>query len=115
MRPVDQNYLANNIRESAILRHPPMELDAMVCQYNSTLRTLLDKHASVKSKTFPVRQMITWFSDEVEDVKQQRRKLERVWKRTSLTEHRQMYQTQKRLLNDLINSENAKYFKDNMK
>jgi len=89
-----------------------MELDAMVCQCNSTLRTLLDKHAPLKIKTFPVRQMIPWFSDEIEDAKQQRRKLERLWRRTRLTVHRQMYQAQRRLFNDLMHSEKAKYFND---
>ena len=98
--------------ESLILRHPAMELDAIVCQYNSTLRTLLNKYASLKSKTFPVREMIPWSSDEIEDAKQQRRKLERFWRRTPLTVHRQMYQAQKRLLNELMNSEEAKYFND---
>ena len=56
--------------------------------------------------------MIPWYSDEIEDAKQQRRKLERLWRRTRLTVHRQMYQAQKQLLNDLINSEKANYFND---
>jgi len=71
----------------------------MVCQYNSTLMTLLDKHAPLKRKDIPVRQTIPWFSDEIEDVKQQCRKPERLWRRTRLTVHRHMYQAQKRLLN----------------
>jgi len=112
IRAIDQNCLADDILESAILRRPAVELDAMVCQYNSTLRTLLEKHASLKSKTFPVRQMIPRFSDDIEDAKQERRKLDRLWRRTTLTIHRQMYQAQKRLLNELMNSEEAKYFND---
>jgi hypothetical protein len=56
--------------------------------------------------------MIPWFSDEIEDATQQRRKLERLWRRTGLTVHRQMYQAQKRLLNHLMNFEKAKNFND---
>ena len=109
---IDQNCLADDIRECAILRHPAMELDPMVCQYNSTLRTLLDKQAPLKSKTFPVRKMISWFSDEIENARQQRRKRESLWRRPLLTGHRQMYQAQKRLLNNLMNSEKAKFLND---
>ena len=58
IKAIDQTFLDDDIRKSAILRHPAMEPDAMVYQYNSTLRTLLDKHAPLKRKTFPVRQMI---------------------------------------------------------
>ena len=112
IRAIDQNCLGDNIRGSAIITYPATELDAMVHQYNSTLRSLLDKHAPLKSNIFPVRHMIPWYSDEIEDAKQQRRKLERLWRRTRLTVHRQMYQAQKQLLNDLNNSEKASYFND---
>ncbi|KAK2163487.1 hypothetical protein LSH36_79g11101 [Paralvinella palmiformis] len=92
IRAFDQNCQADDIRECTILRYPAMELDSIVCQCNLPLKTLLDKHAPLKSKTFPVRQMIPWFSDEIQDPKQQRRQLERFWRRTRLTVHRQMYQ-----------------------
>ena len=112
IRSIDQDCLADNILGSEIITHPATELDGMVHQYNTTLRALLDKHAPLKTKTFPVRQMIPWYSDEIEDAKQQRRKLERLWRRTRLTVHRQMYQAQKQLLNDLIKSEKARYYND---
>ena len=39
-------------------------------------------------------------------------KLESLWRRTRLTVPSQMYQAQKRLLNDLMNSKKAKYLND---
>ena len=48
VRAIDQNCLADDIRESAILGHRAMELDTMVCQYNSIRRTLLTKCPSQK-------------------------------------------------------------------
>ena len=112
IRAIDQNCLAENIRETAILRHSAIELDAMVYQYNSPLRPILDKHSQLESNTFRVRQMIPWFPDQIEDAKQQLEKLERLWTRTRLTVHRQMYQAKKRLFGDLMNSDKVKYFND---
>ena len=90
--------------KSALLTHPEMEFDTVVCKYSWTLRTLLDKHAALKVKTFPVWKMIPWFSCKTEDVKKQHRKLESLWRGTHLPVHRNMYQAQKRLINDLINT-----------
>ena len=51
IRAIDQNCLTDDIWESEILRHLTMEIETMVCPYKSTLMTLPDKHARLKSKT----------------------------------------------------------------
>ena len=69
IRAIYPNCLADDNREIAILRHPATELDPMVCQYNSTLSTLPDKHAPPKSKTFPVRMRLRRQNNSVGNLK----------------------------------------------
>jgi hypothetical protein len=48
--------------------------------YDITLRSILDKHAPLKSKVMTVRTMVPWFNDSLKKLKAKRRKLERIIK-----------------------------------
>ncbi|KAK2141058.1 hypothetical protein LSH36_1172g00000 [Paralvinella palmiformis] len=59
-------------------RIDPLLLAKMIIVYTRHLIFYDIIYAPLKSKTFPVRKMISWFSEEIEDAKQQRLKLERL-------------------------------------
>ena len=46
--------------------------------YDITLRSILDKHAPLKSKVMTVRPMVPWFNDTLKKLKAKRRNLERI-------------------------------------
>ncbi len=52
--------------------------------YDTTLRSILDKHAPLKSKVMTVRPMVPWFNDSLKKLKAKRRKLERIMLKSKL-------------------------------
>ena len=54
--------------------------------YYITLRSILDKHAPLKSKVMTVRPMVPWFNDSLKKQKAKRRKLERIMLKSKLLE-----------------------------
>lgn len=111
LRAVDHDNVHMDIEQSPLLLDPEtVSVDSMVRQYQTSLGDILDTHAPVKTKTFVVRTMVPWYTEDIEDAKRCLRRLERLWRRTRLTVHRQMYQTQRLNLKLLIQGEKARYF-----
>ena len=50
--------------------------------FNTTLSTLLDAQAPLVKKTIITRPRIPWYTDEIKELKRQRRKAENRWRRT---------------------------------
>jgi septation ring formation regulator EzrA len=48
--------------------------------YNTTLRDIINKHATVQRKLITLRPRSPWITQEVKDAKNERRKLERQWR-----------------------------------
>jgi len=48
--------------------------------FDSTLRSLLNRHAPVKHKNITIRPRVPWMTDEIILAKRQRKKAERKWR-----------------------------------
>ena len=59
--------------------------------YNTALKSLADKHAPQITKLVSKRPKCPWFNDDLLSLKLEKRKLERLWRRTELVVHHQMY------------------------
>uniref|UniRef100_A0A8D3CAG4 Reverse transcriptase domain-containing protein n=1 Tax=Scophthalmus maximus TaxID=52904 RepID=A0A8D3CAG4_SCOMX len=66
--------------------------DEAVDYYNSHLSSLLDHHAPVKTKEVTFTRSAPWFSDGLRKMKAAGRVLERCYKTSGLTVHKQIYQ-----------------------
>ena len=78
--------------ESTITFHSEeMPLDDLVRYYNDSIRVAVDKHAPVQTKVVTLRPNTQWYSQELHAVKKDKRKAERVWRRTKLEVHRQIF------------------------
>ena len=64
----------------------------MIDQYNEILCSLLNKHAPLRSREIILRPHAPWFSDELRELKREKRRLERKYVNTNLTVHKEMYQ-----------------------
>ena len=74
---------------------------SLVDWYNSTLSSLVDKHAP--EKTVIIRRAPNpWYNDDIRDHKRKRRRLERIWKKTKLTVDHQIYRTECVVFNNKI-------------
>lgn len=59
--------------------------------YSSTLTTLLDKHAPVKTKLITNKPKLPWMSDDIKALKRQRRKAEKKWRDSNLLNDRSTF------------------------
>jgi hypothetical protein len=70
----------SDISKSSLITDPPDSLDDLVACYNSTLRTILDKHAPLQTKLIRPIKSSPWFTPAVQVLKSAYRRLERNWK-----------------------------------
>ena len=67
-----------DIAESDLILHPPADLESLVKLYNTTLQSLLDKHAPQITKTRR-RHLMPWYTPALRAFKLVCRKAERAW------------------------------------
>ena len=63
----------------------------IVSVYNRTVTGILDRHAPLSHRTVTVRPSTAWYTQSVHRLKQERRVLERVWRKSGLEVHREAY------------------------
>ena len=83
--------------------------------YNNHLRSVLDKHAPLCRRKSRSRKPTPWFSSIAEqfcELKRERRKVERRWLKSKLTVHKQIYDSIKQKVTDLVSEENLLLCKD---
>ena len=66
------------------------------------LSELLEKHAPLKKRMITLRPAAPWYTDAIRTEKEKRRKLERRWRASGLTVHRELYVDQCKLVNKCI-------------
>ena len=71
-----------DILSSNLITHPPTNLSDLVDCYNSTLSSILNKHAPVKTKILRLKPTNPWFTPALNKLKRARRHLERIWSRS---------------------------------
>lgn len=88
-----------------------MNLNEIANKYNSELSAILDKHVPVRIKTITVRAPTLWYDDEIRAAKQRKRVIERRWRKSELTVHREKYIAEQNHVNDLISAAKARHFR----
>ena len=78
--------------------------------FNNGMREVLDKHAPSQTKEIILRPNSPWYSEELRVAKRERRKAERVWRRTNLTIHRDIHKDKCHLYSKLLTQSKQDYF-----
>ena len=68
-----------DLLSSKLLTNPPSSLSELVSCYNTTLSSLLDKHAPKKSKTVSQKPNNPWYTPTLHTLKSSCRRLHRIW------------------------------------
>ncbi|KAK6168755.1 hypothetical protein SNE40_019939 [Patella caerulea] len=71
------------------------DVNAKAKEYFSILYKTLDKLVPEKTKIFKLRSNSAWFNNEILEAKRAHNKAERIWRKTKLTIHKQIYKNQK--------------------
>jgi hypothetical protein len=112
MKDLDTESFKQDILSSDLYTAPANNLADKVKQYDYVLKTLLDKHAPEVTKKLAQKEPRPWMSDKIKSAKTKRRKMERRWRNTRLTVHREAFQAERQNVKDLIENEKAKYYKN---
>ena len=85
-------------------------LDQLVSIYQNDLLSVLNKHAPLKTRTFTIRPQAEWYTADIRKAKQLRRRAERLWRKTGLTIHRDIFMERRGDVNDLIRNTKTDYY-----
>ena len=80
-----------------------IELDSLVDRFSAGMTKALNRHAPEKTITLKSGIPKPWYDDELHEQRRMRRRLERKYKKTGLTMHKEMLQQQSKSVVALIN------------
>ena len=106
IRSIDKKLLREEISDTDLCKNLfSYNLDGLVNAYNNTLKSALDHHAPVITKTVVKRPTVPWFNGEVKSAKKEKRRAERKWRRTRLHSDLLDFKTKKNLATCVINEQ----------
>ena len=76
-KTMDMDALRADLTTSELCTNVFTDLDMVVSCYNSTLSSLLDKYAPLRTKSVANRKLVPWFNHEIKDAIKARRRAER--------------------------------------
>ena len=93
-RDIDLQSFRSNIKQS--LPHNTgnntTDVDEQIVAYENLLRFLFDKHAPILTRTITVRKHTPWFTDDLRELRREKRRCERKYLSTRLTVDKHIYQ-----------------------
>ena len=104
LRSIDIDSFCEDLRDSVLLQKSYSHLNTLVQQQDRTytLLYILDKHAPEIQRQITVRPSAPWYTQEVSDEKNKRRRLERKWRKSKMQSDRERYARQCYVVNNLI-------------
>lgn len=114
LKSIDINAFRNDVKSLEILQTdiPISDLDKEIESLNSSLTSLIDKHAPLITKTIVLRPTNQWYNEDLHKEKHLKRKLERKWRKTKLTIDYELYRNQCALLNKLLKDTRIKFYSE---
>ena len=82
MKSISVPKFTRDILHFRLITHPPPKLSDLVDAYNTTLSTLLEAHAPIKTKTIRAKPINRWFTPALSTLTSAHRHIERLWLRT---------------------------------
>ena len=93
-----------DLTSSELITNPPSDLPDLLTLYNSTLSSILDKHAPLITKQFTSRKSNPWITPAILALKSARRKMERIYNSTRSLLDKQILNTATNHYNKVIAS-----------
>ena len=91
---------------------PASTLDELVSTYVGELQNVLNAVAPLKTCEITLRPNSYWFNDEIRSAKQHRRQMERLWRHTRLSVHKEMFLAEKNKVNALIRRAKEQHYQE---
>jgi hypothetical protein len=89
LQSIDAEAFCRDIIYSELVLNPSDDLNTLVNQYDSCLRSILDKHAPEITRDVIVKPKTPWLTEDITKARRTRRKLERKWRkdRSEINKH----------------------------
>ena len=73
IKNIDTAALSNELAASDLRSNTPDDLNDLVHCFNTTLVSALDRHAPLVTRSIPVLPLISWFNNDIKEVRKERR------------------------------------------
>jgi len=93
-RSFDIDAFKNDLMSADLVVNPPDNCDDFFTLYDSTLKSLLDKHAPLRQTATRRRQSAPWFNAECRRIKAKTRRLEKIYRSTRTDDARRRWREQ---------------------
>ena len=80
IRSIDMDAFLTELQGLPLIQTPCSSIDDQMTQYNDGLRSILDRHAPIKTKNIVLRPDAPWMSDALRELKARQRWAERCWR-----------------------------------
>lgn len=114
-RSIDKASFTADLNASRLISHPPEDLEKLVDAYNDDLRNIMDKHAPIKERQLVDRPPVPWYNKDIQAAKRHRRYCERLWTRTKLTVHHDIFKAARLLVRNRLSTAKAQYYNNKIK
>ena len=112
LKTIDHDILSADIRKINF-NLDYQNVDPIVDNYNTVFTSLLDKHAPLKTDYVVPRDVQPWMTEEIMSARREKRKGERIWRKSRLEVHLQMFIALCLILKNFIHGEKEQFFKKN--
>jgi hypothetical protein len=100
--------------EKELVLEQNSDTNYLVKNYNKAISNTLNKHAPFASLRLKGSKRIPWYSDAIHEARQKRRRVERLWRKSHLEVHRQMFLQEQKQVADLISKAKHEHFQSEL-
>ena len=112
IKAINIDSFKDDIHGSELLQNPRGGATELANQYDTVLRSLLDHHAPLLTKTISPKPPNPWMTPEIQTVKRQRRYLKRVWRRNPTPLNRTRLARQTHLCNRMMSKAKVAHYSE---
>ena len=112
LKAINMESLNKELSTTGLCQAPPNDLEELVNCYNETLRSVLDKHAPLTTKTIVERARVPWFNEEIREARRQRRKAEKKWRASKLDSDFVIFKIKRNAATRLMSKARKEFYTD---
>ena len=108
LKDIDADKFCEDIANSFSITDKPF--GEVITSYNEVMGKIIDEHAPVINKTTKIVPSVPWFDSEYVDLRKQRRRAEKVYKKTNLPADKNKYIDLRKKTTELARANKCKYY-----
>ena len=112
IKSIDLDHFREDLRSSDLCNKIYPSLDDMVSGYDSSLSSILDKHAPLKTKTLVCRRRVPWFNSDIKSSIKAKRKAEKKWRSSKSQDDLRTFKVALNRVTNMIHRERTAYYTD---